>query len=74
MKINRHTDWISNRISIDYFAWSLDFNRTQMLNKLKDVADLPKLVTTLKNYGYNDADLEKLSYKNWLRVIKNTWK
>ena len=45
-----------------------DINETVV----RETADA--LVSTgLKDHGYNDDDLEKIAWKNWVRVLRTTW-
>ncbi|HET7078851.1 MAG TPA: membrane dipeptidase [Chloroflexia bacterium] len=38
-----------------------------------DATGLPGLVAALRESGYNDAELRKLTHENWLRVLRATW-
>ncbi len=72
-QITAHIDYIVNRVGIDHVAFGSDFDGADMPNDLSDVRGLPKLLDTLRNSGYDESGLEKIAYKNWLRVIKATW-
>jgi len=74
IEIVRHINFISHRIGIEHVAFGSDFDGTTVCNELKDVAGLPKLIATLEDAGYDRADLRKLTHRNWLRVLKQTWK
>jgi len=37
---------------------------------LKSIADLQKLDGILQSRGYSDADIDKIFYKNWLRILR----
>ena len=41
--------------------------------RLGGVAGLPKLVDALRDAGYRDGTLDKLTHANWLRVLDATW-
>ncbi len=73
-QITAHIDYIINRVGIDHVAFGSDFDGADMPNDLSDVRGLPKLLDTLRNNGYDEQSLEKIAYRNWLRVIKATWK
>lgn len=73
-QITRHIDYIVDKIGIDHVAFGSDFDGADMPNDLHDVTGLPKLIDTLRASGYDDAALEKITYKNWLRVFTATWK
>ena len=38
--------------------------------ELKDASMMNKLIEELKNQGFTDEDIDKISYKNVLRVFK----
>ncbi|MBF0208866.1 MAG: dipeptidase [Oligoflexia bacterium] len=76
-----HIDYIVKRIGIDHVALGSDFDGATMPDALKDAAALPALVYKLKKqYELDGLDalseefLDKLLYKNWQRVINDTWK
>ncbi len=73
-QITAHIDYIVNRVGIDHVAFGSDFDGADMPDDLNDVRGLPRLLDTLRSGGYDESDLEKVAYKNWLRVIKATWK
>lgn len=72
-QIVKHIDYVVKRIGIDCVAFGADFDGADMPKDLKDVTGLPKLIEELKRYGYTDNDIEKIAYKNWLRIFKQTW-
>jgi membrane dipeptidase len=73
-QITRHIDYIVNKIGIDHVAFGSDFDGADMPNDLHDVTGLPALIETLRASGYDQAAVEKITYKNWLRVFQATWK
>ena len=50
-----------------------DFDGATMPDELGDVAGLPRLVDQLLALGYTEADVKKIGYENWLRVLEATW-
>jgi membrane dipeptidase len=40
---------------------------------LEDAAGLPLLTQALKQAGFDDRLLEKLTWRNWLNVLSATW-
>lgn len=70
----RHIDYAVNRMGIDHVALGSDFDGATMPNELGDVAGLPKLVDQLYALGYTEADVRKIGYENWLRVLDATWR
>jgi membrane dipeptidase len=41
---------------------------------LDSIADLQKFQTILSKRGYQQADIENIFYKNWLRFLRNAWR
>jgi len=73
-EIVRHINYIAERIGIDHVAFGSDFDGATMPKDLKDAAGLPKLIDDLRDSGYDDGALAKLTHQNWLRVFRETWK
>ena len=73
-EIVKHIKYVVEKIGINHVALGSDFDRADMPEGLKDVSGLPKLITELQKTGYGSEAINKITYKNWLRVIKATWK
>jgi membrane dipeptidase len=69
----RHVAYIAERIGIDRVALGSDFDGTTIPAELKDAAGLPRLVEALRKHGFNDAELKKIGYENWISVLERTW-
>jgi membrane dipeptidase len=69
-----HIDYVAREAGIDHVAFGSDFDGAELPDAINDVTKLPELITTLKNKGYSSESLEKITYRNWLRVFKDTWK
>jgi membrane dipeptidase len=70
----RHIDYLIERVGEDRVAFGSDFDGTTVPAGITDAAGLPHLVNALRSAGYDDATLEKLAYRNWLRLLRLTWK
>jgi membrane dipeptidase len=70
----RHIDYVAERIGVDHVALGSDFDGAQMPSKLADVAHLLNLIQALQDRGYDDDSLEKIGYRNWFRVLSDSWK
>ena len=70
----RHIDYLVDKLGIDRVGLGSDFDGATVPEELGDVTGLPKLMNALRENGYDDAALEKLAFKNWLRVLEKTWK
>jgi membrane dipeptidase len=68
-----HVDYLVERLGIDRVGFGSDFDGATMPRELTDAAGLPKLVETLRQRGYDEADLRKIGHENWVRVLRATW-
>jgi membrane dipeptidase len=50
-----------------------DFEGALVPEDLGGVSGMPRLVSDLKTRGYNDEEVDKLTHRNWLRIIGDTW-
>jgi len=73
-EIARHVVHIVEKIGVDHVGLGSDFDGTQVPQDMKDVAGLPKLLDALQELGVKGKDLRKVAYRNWIRVLKATWK
>jgi membrane dipeptidase len=73
-EIVRHIDYIAGRIGIEHVAFGSDFDGAIMPLELGDVAGLPKLLKALRDHGYDEDALRKITHANWLRILRKTWK
>ncbi|MFN2135387.1 MAG: dipeptidase [Candidatus Promineifilaceae bacterium] len=72
--IVEHVNFIVDLAGIDHVALGSDFDGAPMPYGLADAAALPHLFQMLAKAGYDEADLAKIGYKNWLRVLRETWR
>ena len=73
-QIVSHIDYIARRLGIEHVALGSDFDGAIMPRELGDTAGMPKLISALRDYGYDDNALRKLTHENWIRVLSRTWK
>jgi len=73
-EIVRHIDYLVGRMGIDHVAFGSDFDGALIPEELGGVAGLPKVVDALRDAGYDDAAIAKLTHENWLRVLRETWR
>jgi membrane dipeptidase len=73
-EIVRHIDYIARRIGIGHVAFGSDFDGAIMPLDLGDVTGMPKLLKTLRDHGYDEDALRKITHENWVRVLRKTWK
>ncbi|MBD3213084.1 MAG: peptidase [Candidatus Lokiarchaeota archaeon] len=68
-----HIDYIIKKIGVDHVGFGSDFDGATMPNSLNNVSQLPMLIKNLKKRGYTKKSIEKIAYRNWIRVFKDTW-
>jgi len=73
-KIVEHIDHSVKVAGADHVGLGSDFDGATMPEEIKDVAGLPRLVEALRAADYDEESLRKLTYQNWVRVLKKTWK
>lgn len=71
--IIRHIDYLINIMGEDHVALGSDFDGVTLPDALGDVAGLPRLINALRDSDYDQLVLDKLLWRNWLRVLKNVW-
>jgi membrane dipeptidase len=73
-QIVKHARYIADRIGVEHVAFGSDFDGATMPNELRDVTGLPKLMDALAADGFDEEALEKIAFKNWIRIFRQTWK
>lgn len=68
-----HIVYLIERAGIDHVGFGSDYDGAVVINELHDVTGVPKLVNALRIHGLSEADLQKLTHGNWLRVLQKTW-
>jgi membrane dipeptidase len=69
----RQIDYLVERVGIDRVGFGSDFDGVLISQEIGDVSGLPRLMSDLRDHGYNDQDLRKLAHENWVRVLRKTW-
>ncbi|WP_322488171.1 dipeptidase [Chloroflexus sp.] len=69
----QHIQYLVERLGIDHVGFGSDFDGALMPAAIGDVRGLPRLLQALAEAGFTPAELRKLAYENWLRVLRLTW-
>jgi membrane dipeptidase len=69
-----HINYLVERMGIDHVGFGSDFGAATVPAELSDVGKFPALIEALRQAGYDDDALNKLTHQNWLRVLRQTWK
>ncbi|QMS84202.1 dipeptidase [Candidatus Xianfuyuplasma coldseepsis] len=72
-----HIDYIVSKIGINHVGLGLDIcyylrdiNVSNGVDGLQTIADAPNIIIELKKRGYSDTEIEKITYGNFMRVIR----
>ncbi|MBT0728216.1 dipeptidase [Rosenbergiella australiborealis] len=68
-----HFLYVLTLIGDDHLAFGSDFDGVSVPKSLKDVTGLPLIVECLMKRGVSEKSIEKISHKNWFRVLESTW-
>lgn len=69
----RHIDHLMDQLGEDRVGFGSDFDGAIVPSPIGDVTGLPVLRKAMRAHGYGEELMEKLCYKNWLRVLEKTW-
>ncbi len=69
----RHLDYLIEHLGEDRVGLGSDFDGAMIPKEIKAVDGLPKFVAAMRRHGYGEPLIEKVCYRNWLRVLKKTW-
>ena len=68
-----HVDHLVDKLGIDGVALGSDFDGAGIPDAIGDVTGVQRLLEALREAGYDQEALEKIAYRNWLRVLRLTW-
>ena len=72
-EIVRHVAYVADRIGVDHVAFGSDFEGATMPRGLESADRLPYLVSLLRT-RFADDDVARITHRNWLRVLDETWR
>jgi membrane dipeptidase len=73
-RIVAHFRYLADRMGVDHVGFGADLDGATVPSVVGDVAGLPRVVDALRAAGFDEADLEKMTHGNWLRVLGKIWK
>jgi membrane dipeptidase len=71
--IAAHARHVADRIGVAHVALGSDFDGATIPAELGDAAGLPRLLDTLRDAGFTDAELRAIAWENWVRVLERAW-
>ena len=72
-EIVRHVDYLAEQMGIDHVAFGSDFDGAVVPEVVGGVTGFPRIIDALRQAGYDDESIAKVSHGNWLRVLEETW-
>jgi membrane dipeptidase len=69
----RHIDYLVEHVGIDHVALGSDFDGTLISQKIGDATGLPRLLTAVRDAGYDEESLVKIAHGNWIALLERTW-
>ena len=73
-EIVRHVSYIAKRIGIDHVAFGSDFDGAVVSHEVGGIQGFPAIVSALAEAGFDEQDIAKITHRNWLRVLRETWR
>jgi membrane dipeptidase len=68
-----HVEHMLNQVGEDGVGFGSDFDGAMIPKGLGNAAGLPALVEAMQTRGYGEQLIEKLCFRNWLRVLQRRW-
>ena len=69
----RHLEHMLALAGEDCVGLGSDFDGARIPAFIKDAAGLPALISAMREAGFGAELIEKIAWKNWLRVLEETW-
>jgi membrane dipeptidase len=69
----RHLDYLIEQLGESRVGLGSDFDGAMIPEDIGTAAGLQDFVKAMRAYGYGAELIEKIAYKNWLRVLRTTW-
>jgi membrane dipeptidase len=71
--IVQHAEHLLEHLGEDGVGLGSDFDGAQIPAELENAGGLQKLVEAMRERGFSNKLIEKVCFRNWLRVLKKTW-
>ncbi len=68
-----HLEHMLRLVGEDGVGLGSDFDGARIPGFIGDSAGVPKLVAAMDKAGFGSGLIEKIAWKNWLRVLQRTW-
>ena len=64
--------YLAERLGIERVGLGSDFDGATVPNAIGDARGLPRLVEALRASGFDEAEVRKIAWENWMRVLRLT--
>lgn len=71
--VARHLDHLIGRLGEDRVGIGSDFDGAVVPQAIGDASGLQRMFEALRRRGYSEALLEKIAWRNWLRILGAVW-
>jgi membrane dipeptidase len=68
-----HLEHMLEHVGEDGVGFGSDFDGARIPAGIANAAGLQNLVEAMRTRGYGEPLIEKLCFRNWLRVLERTW-
>jgi membrane dipeptidase len=72
--IVEHVRYVADRVGVEHVAFGSDFDGATIPAALGDVSGYPKLLAALADAGFTPAEIRKIAWDNWRRVLDAWWR
>lgn len=72
-RLAAHARYIADRIGVDHLALGSDFDGATIPTQIADCTGLPRLLDALGAAGFDEDEVHRIAYRNWIRVLGATW-
>ena len=73
-EVIRHMKYIKNLVGVDVIALGSDFDGIEPDIELRDASLMPNLIEKMRETGFNEEEIAKITHLNFLRVAKEVLK
>jgi membrane dipeptidase len=71
--VAEHLDYMLEHLGENCVGFGSDFDGAEIPAKIGNAAGLQNLVEVMRMRGYGEPLIEKICFRNWLRVLRQTW-
>ncbi|MFW1800559.1 dipeptidase [Acinetobacter nematophilus] len=68
-----HLEYLIVYLGEEHVGFGSDFDGALVSNELKDIMGMSKLISAMRQRNYSDQLIEKICFKNWLKVLERIW-